>query len=364
MKQFFSIVSALLLSGTMFAQTIAIDGANADWSTVPMLTEPGVGPVVKMVVPQDGLTLPEGTAYALMVEGDHEKILAGYPVIYTDADKNNETGMVEGETDGRKPWFCPSMGYDYQMATWSIGSLFGQNETGSVREMCIMQAAFSGVAFDGTIGAWLTFDWGQLYIPTAPDAEGWKWSENSYHPMYVNPYTYADLKGTHAAAGAYATHQALAPGATLNMKNAGSANDTLLWASWTVELTKPATYVVNADVTSTNTATVDLYLVDVATNKVVATFVSTDVWAPAGSAEYGEWDLSAVPAGKYMLKMKNHAAWSVMVLSSITLEEKATDPTGVEDVRTNTKATKLIKNGQLIVVRDNVQYNILGAEIR
>lgn len=356
MKQFFSIVSALLLSGTMFAQTIAIDGANADWSTVPMLTEPGVGPVVKMVVPQDGLTLPEGTAYALMVEGDHEKILAGYPVIYTDADKSNTTGTA--------PWICPAMGYDYEMATWSDGSLFEQNTEGSVREMCIMQTAFSGVAFDGTIGAWLTFDWGKLYIPTDPSTEGYKWAEATYHPLYVNPYTYADLKGTHAAAGAYATHQALAPGATLNMKNAGSANDTLLWASWTVELTKPATYVVTADVTAPNTATVDLYLVDVATNNIVATFVSTDVWAPAGSAEYGEWDLSAVPAGKYMLKMKNHAPWSEMVLSSITLEEKATDSTGVEDVRTNTKATKLIKNGQLIVVRDNVQYNILGAEIR
>ena len=356
MKQFFSIVSALLLSGTMFAQTIAIDGANADWSTVPMLTEPGVGPVVKMIVPQDGLTLPEGTAYALMVEGDHEKILAGYPVIYTDADKSNTTGTA--------PWICPAMGYDYEMATWSTGSLFGQNETGSVREICIMQAAFSGIAFDGTIGAWLTFDWGQLYIPTDPSTEGWKWDQNTYHPFLVKPYAYADLKGTHVATGAYATHQALTPGASLNMKNAGSANDTMLWASWTVELTKPATYVVNADVTSTNTATVDLYLVDVATNKVVATFVSADVWAPAGSAEYGEWDLSAVPAGKYMLKMKNHTAWSEMVLSSITLEEKATDSTGVEDVRTNTKATKLIKNGQLIVVRDNVQYNILGAEIR
>lgn len=356
MKQIFSIVCALVLSGTMFAQTIAIDGANTDWSEVPMLTEPGVGPVLKMVVPQDGLTLPDGAAYALMVEGDHEKILAGYPVIYTDADKSNTTGTA--------PWFCPSMGYEYEMATWSTGSLYKQNAAGSVREICIMQDAFSGVPFDGTIGAWLTFAWGELYIPTDPSTEGYKWSEDTYHPLYVNPYTYADLKGTHAAANAYATHQALAPGATLNMKNAGSANDTLLWASWAVELTKPATYVVNADVTSSNTATVDLYLVDVTTNEVKATFVSEDVWAPTGSAVYGEWDLSDVPAGKYMLKMKNHTAWSEMVLSSIILEEKPSNPTGVEDVRVNNKATKQIKNGQLIVVRDNVQYNVLGAEIK
>lgn len=357
MKQIFSIVSALVLSSTMFAQTIAIDGANTDWSTVPMLTEPGVGPVVKMVVPQDGLTLPEGIAYALMVEGDHEQILAGYPVIYTDADMSNTTGTSS--------WICPSMGYDYEMATWDDMSIFANNDEGSIREMAVKLSAFSGaLKFTGSISAWLTFDWGQLYIPTDPSTEGYKWSEATYHPMYVKPYAYADLKGTHVAADAYATHQALAPGATLNMKNAGSANDTLLWAAWTVELTKPATYVVTADVTSVNTATVDLYLVDVATNNIVATFVSTDVWAPAGSAEYGEWDLSAIPAGKYMLKMKNHAAWSEMVLTSITLTEKNAVESAVEDVVINTQTTKVIKNGQLMIVRDNVQYNVLGAEIK
>ena len=58
-------------------QTIAIDGDNADWANIPMLSEPGVGPMVKMVVPQEGTTLPEGAAFALMVQGDHEQILAG-----------------------------------------------------------------------------------------------------------------------------------------------------------------------------------------------------------------------------------------------------------------------------------------------
>ena len=356
MKQFFSIISALVLSGTMFAQTIAIDGANADWAEVPMLTEPGAGPVVKMVVPQDGLTLPEGIAYALMVEGDHEQILANYPVIYTDADMS--------ETTGESPWFCPSMGYDYEIAPWDGLAEGVKNAAGNICELGANLSAFTNVPLSGSFGAWLTFNWGALYIPTSPEAEGWKWSENSYHPIEVKPYTYADLKGTHAAANAYATHQVLTPGETLNMKISGGAQDTAVWASWVVELTKPATYVVTADVTSTNTATVDLYLVDVATNNIVATFVSTDVWAPAGSAEYGEWDLSAVPAGKYMLKMKNHAAWSEMVLSSITLEEKTTDPSSVDDVRVNNKATKCIKNGQLYIIRDNVQYNILGAQAK
>ena len=355
MKQIFSIVSALVLSGTMFAQTIAIDGANTEWSTVPMLTEPGVSPIVKMVVPQAGLTLPEGIAYALMVEGNHEQILAAYPVIYTDADMSNTTGT--------SPWICPSMGYDYEIAPWDGLAEGVKNAAGNICELGANLSAFTNVSLSGSFGAWLTFNWGKLYIPTDPGTEGYKWAEATYHPMYVKPYAYANLKGTHTATKAYATHQALAPGATLNMKNAGSANDTLLWASWAVELTKPATYVVSADVTSTNDASVDLYLVNVATNKVVATFIGNNVTAPIGSAVYGEWNLSAIPAGKYMLKMKNHVAWSEMVLSSVTLTEKGVG-SAVEDVVVNTKATKVIKNGQMMIVRDNVQYNVLGGIVK
>ena len=355
MKQFFSIVSALVLSGTMFAQTIAIDGANTDWSTVPMLTEPGVGPVVKMVVPQDGLTLPEGIAYALMVEGDHEQILADYPVIYTDADMSNTTGTSS--------WICPSMGYDYEMATWDDMSIFANNDEGSIREMAVKLSAFSGaLKFTGSISAWLTFDWGKLYIPTDPVTDAWKWANSQYHPFDVKPYTYANLAGTHTAAKAYSTHRALLPGETLQMSK--NEHDTEFWASWIVELKKAATYTVSANVTATNTTSLDLYLVDVATNKVVATFAGEEMWAPAGETTYGEWDLSAVPAGKYMLKAMNHVQWSDMALTSITLTEKNAVESAVEDVVINTQTTKVIKNGQLMIVRDNVQYNVLGAEVK
>ena len=149
MKKIFSFVSAILLTGTMCAQTITIDGDNADWAEVPMLTEPGVGPVVKMVVPQEGITLAEGTAFALMVEGDHELILAGYPVIFTDADKSTTTGGAA--------WYCPSFGKDYELATWDEGSLFGPLEEMNVREMSINQAAFTGIPFTGSVSAFVAF---------------------------------------------------------------------------------------------------------------------------------------------------------------------------------------------------------------
>ena len=359
MKKTLLFAATIFAGVTMSAQTIAIDGANEDWTCIPMLTEPGgeSTTVLKIVVPQDGMTLPDGAAYCLMVTGDHEQILAGYPVIYTDADNDKATGSL--------PWFSPTMGYDYEMATWSTSSSCAASETGNIREMCIMKAAFSSVPFSGSFGAWLTFNWGALYVPNTPNESGdnWKWAESAYHHLTVAPYTFANLNGKFEAANAYSTHQVLAPGASFNMKVAGSANDTLLWASWTVELEKPGKYTVSADVTSANSASVDLDLVDMATNAIVASFRSEDKWAPAGSAEYGEWDLSSVPAGKYMLKFSNHVAWSEMVLSSISLIGKDL-PSAIPAVNMGSKSIKVVRDGQVYILRDGKTFNALGAEVR
>lgn len=359
MKKTLLFAATMFAAVTMSAQTITIDGANSDWAGIPMLSEPGgeSATVLKIVVPQDGMTLPDGAAYCLMVTGDHEQILAGYPVIYTDADNDNTTGT--------KPWFLSTMGYDYEMATWSTSSSYAASETGNIREMCIMKAAFSSVPFSGSFGAWLTFNWGALYVPNSPEPSGdnWKWDQSAYHHLTVAPYTFADLNGKFEAAKAYSTHQVLAPGASFNMKVAGSANDTLLWASWTVELKTAGKYTVSADVTSSNSASVDLDLVDMATNAIVASFRSEDKWAPAGSAEYGEWDLSSVPAGKYMLKFSNHVAWSEMVLSSITLTGQGVI-SGIESTSSSAKAVKVIRNGQVLFIRDGRTFNALGSEVR
>ena len=301
---------------TVNAQTITIDGSKADWADVPMITEPGASPILKMIVPQAGATLPDGAAYCLMVEGNHEKIVAGYPVIYTDADKNASTGTA--------PWFCSRLGTDYEMATWSEGSLYAANAAGTIREMCISTDAFDSLPFPflGSFYAWLTFNWGDLYVPSNASENGWKWSETSYYPLNVAPYSYVDINRTHQAAAALSTHAALAPGASLNMKNAGSSCDTLLWASWAVELTAPGLYSVSANVQSTNTASVDLCLVNPANNEVVASFRSSDKWAPSGETVFGDFNLTNVPAGKYVMKFTNHVAYSEMVLSSITLTKK------------------------------------------
>ena len=340
----------------MCAQTITIDGNNADWAEVPMLTEPGAaGPVVKMIIPQEGLgtTLQENAALAVMVEGDHEQILAGYPVIYADADMSTRTGG--------SAWYCPIFGKDYELATWSDGSWFAQNEVGSVREMSITKAAFNSVPFSGELNAWLTFGWGAYNIPAMPTEDGWLWSENKYHPLYVGPYTYVNLDGTHIAASAYSTHRALLPGESLQLSQSG--NDTALWVSWAVELQESTVYNVSINVTATNQTSADFWLVDPATNEVVAEFIGEDIEAPVGETVYGTWDLSKVPTGKYMLKLKNHVQWSDLVFHSARFY-RVPSATELQSTTIDTTSKKVIENGQIYIIRGNERFNVLGSSVR
>lgn len=360
MKKSLLFVAAILLSFAVNAQTIVIDGNNADWANVPMLSDPGATPVFKMVVPQDGLTLPDDAAICVMVERtEAEKaIIPGAPIVYVDADKNAATGGPA--------WYCPSFGPDYEMGAWD-GNGGAASEDETINEVVIVKSNFTGIPFAGDCNAWMLFilkeDWSEYkYLPNSPSDNAWLWSENDYHPIYVKPFAFADLNGTLQASAVYSSHEALTPGDALDMGDATSSADVALWASWAVELKEPANYIIKANISSTNTASVDLKLVNLATNEIVATFASEDL-AEGAEVEVGEWDLSNVPAGKYMLRFSNHVEWSAMKLNSLTLEAKS-DPSGVQTVNAASKAVKVIRNGQVLFIRDGKTFNALGAEVK
>lgn len=354
MKKIFLFAAAMLAAFTMNAQTIEIDGDNADWAEVPMLSDPGATPIFKMVVPQSGLTLPSGAAVCIMVQRTAEELATypGLPVTYIDADKSAAT------TAAQNAWYCPAFGPDYEMGPWDGNDGEGSTD-GTIAEVMIAQSNFTGIPFAGDCHAWMLFNWAK-YMPKSPSDNAWMWGENSYHPVIVKPYSFLNLNGTLPAADTYSTHEALAPGASLDMTN-GYANAVLLWASWAVELTTPATYDIKADITSSNAASVDLKLVNLATNAVVASFVSGDL---AGGEEVavGEWDLSAVPAGKYMLRFSNHVEWSEMHLNSLTLT--AQGGTAIDNTAAEVQAAKVVRNGQVLIIRDGKTFNALGAEIK
>lgn len=354
MKKFFSFVSAILVAGTMCAQTITIDGDNTDWAEVPMLSEPGVGTTVKMLVPQEGVTLADSIAFAVMVEGNHELLLAGYPVIYTDADLSTQTGT--------SAWFCPSLDLDYEMGYFDGLSTGANNEAGSIREMGIKKSAFTSVPFTGSVAAVVAFNWGAYMIPAATKYE---WKE-FYRPLVVEPttYTYNDLASTHAASDVYATHPALTMAESLNMGVSGASYDTAFWAAWTVNLVEPCVYNVNVNFVASNGASADFWLVNIATNEIVATFEGEWCEGPQGETAYGTWDLSAVPAGKYILKMKNHIPWSTVVFNSVTFTVGSGETTALENTTIETTSKKVIENGQIYIIRGNERFNVLGTSVR
>jgi len=355
MKKSLLFVAAILLSIAVNAQTIVIDGDKADWANVPMLNDPGASPVFKMVVPQDGLTLPEDAAICVMVERTEaqKETYPGAPVVYVDADKDAAT------TAAADAWYCPSFGPDYEMGAWD-GNAGAASEDGTIDEVLIVKSKFDGIPFAGDCNAWLLFNWNKL-LPNSPLENEWKWSENDYHPIHVKPFAFADLDGTLQAADVYSSHEALTPGEFLDMGNATSAADVALWASWAVELKKPAKYIIKANISSTNVASVDLKLVNTATNEVVAEFASEDL-AEGEEVEVGEWDLSAVPAGKYMLRFSNHVEWSAMKLNSLTLAKAALSD--IQTVNTANKAVKVVRDGQVLFIRDGKTFNALGAEVK
>ena len=293
-----------------------------------------------------------------MVSGNHAKILANYPTIYTDADKNGATGD--------NPWFCPALGVDYEMTNESTGSLYAANAEGSIREMTIKEAAFDveGYDFDESIDAWLFFD-GTLSVPSSPSDNAWHWGEAKYHPLYVRPFAFKNLNNTHTPSEVYGRHPVLAPGNTINMAPSGDAvsgYDVDMWASWAVELTIAGVYAITANITSSNTASVDLKLVSTATNTVAASFVSGDL-SEGNAVAVGNWDLSSVPTGKYMLLFSNHVGWSAMKLNSLTLTTNDV-PSGLESVSNTTKAVKVIRDGQVLILRDGKTFSVIGEQLR
>ena len=361
MKKTLLILAAVFAAIAMNAQTITIDGDNADWANVPMLSDPGTAPVFKMVVPQTGLTLPTGAAVCLMTEitEAQKATLPGFPVVFIDADKSKTT------TAAQDAWYCNSFGPDYEMGPWD-GNIGAENAAKTIHEMNIVQSNFSGIPFSGSCNAWMLFilkeDWSEYtYLPTDASAAGWTWGADAYHPIMVKPFAFADLNGTHAASTVYSSHEALTVGSDINMGVSGSSEDVALWASWAVELKTPAKYSVKANIASTNTASVDLKLVNLATNAVVASFASDDL-VEGAEVEVGEWNLSAIPAGKYMLRFSNHVQWSAMKLNSLTLT--AQGGTNIDNTAVEAQTTKIIRDGQILILRDGKTFNALGAEVK
>lgn len=360
MKKFFFFAS-LLIAGTMMAQTVVLDGDNSEWAEVPMVTEPGGSEILKYLVPQDGVNVGADNAFAVMLQTT-QTINGNDPTtIYVDADKSAATG-IQG------PWFLLGMYRDYEFGINDNGDgITGAKRVtkGNIIEITMPKSGFENVPFTGSFWAQFSYNWGKFYVPNSPEPAGdnWKWDQKFYNPTDVRPFSYSRMPGKHAFADTWSRHQCVAPGEVMDVNVSGGSQDTAFWCAWTVQIYAGVKYVVSADIEADNNASVDLYLVDVPTNKVVATFTSSDYWQPSGETALGDWDLSAVPAGKYLLKLKNHVPWSHMKLKSVTLT--GDEPySAIDDVKNTTSSRKIVRDGQVLIQRDGVYYNLLGSQVK
>jgi hypothetical protein len=317
---FFAFCMILSLNGQ-----ITIDGNMADWNNVPILSEPGVFPFAKAHL--DGNNL-----YFKVKLGESktfDKNKWDQVELYLDADKNDATGMKSG-------WLYISSGVDYYGSGTELYTYNGTdgadnwawNQTGTIsRQMSIDESAvehsvaisqFSKVNLASSFNMAFPYfekEASQTHLPannwdfaqrkgftmkeraevTLTDSDVDLTSDNAYYMPFMkddNISQYLDFQS-----GAY------------------SSDNPLHWASWAVNLTEAANYMLKMSCQSSESGKFSLYFVDMATNAVVKSF--EDFWYPENATmtenNYGTLDLSALPVGKYMVKMTNPTTWTTML---------------------------------------------------
>jgi len=135
------------------------------------------------------------------------------------------------------------------------------------------------------------------------------------------------------------------------------SDPTLNSASWTVEVNNAAQLDVVLNVSSKSTSghqcAVALYCAD----SLIASVSEAAQCATTGEIKLGTFDFPA--AGKYMVRLTNATQWSSAIVESLSFTDHAT---GVSVLKAKQTSKKIMVNGQMVIVRDGEQYNVLGTK--
>ena len=119
------------------------------------------------------------------------------------------------------------------------------------------------------------------------------------------------------------------------------ADNTDHWMKWRVNLMYPGKYIVSEVSYCENSHNYTLQLLDgetvisqYTTKKLSGTEAVQDV------THDEKWDLSAVPAGQYILRVNNATNWGRPKLQSLTLEYESELPTAVDDEQISNKNSR------------------------
>ena len=321
MRKIFLLIPVLALSLITMATppTITIDGDKSDWAEIPMLSEPGTWPVLKVIPAADAELGTNALVYMMENIADFDPTWNQYPQAYIDKDYDGATSTLSSY------WAFDAMGLEYQATT---GIQVGEDWVDFPKAMSDNNKVFE-IGFPTTYvtdlgskfafamyynsGAWFCPDRSEPAVQAFSPKNGFLYKTRSF----------TTVAGTTnlTTANVYAHPSMGEVGAYVDFGLRDNGYDTIRWAAFPIELTKAGKYDVTANVTSTNGWKFEFWVVDVATNAIVAHLDApvSDVSSSETSYSFGTLDLSAVPTGKYMLKVKNRTAYSKVKLNSIDL---------------------------------------------
>ncbi len=321
MKKLFFLIPALLLSilATATGPTITIDGNKSDWAEVPMLSEPGTWPMLKVIPAADAELGTNALAYMMENTTDFDNTWAQYPTAFIDADYSKSTNTIS------EYWGFSAMGIEYTATTGvSSGGSWISFPKAISADNKVIEIGFPATyittlgskfsfAMHYNSGAWFCPDRSSPAVNSFSPANGFLYKTRSYTTVAGTTTLTTTNVFAHPSMGEV--------GEYVDFGLRDNRYDTLRWAAFPINLTNPAIYDVTTNVTSTNGWKFEFWLVDVASNTIVAHIPAPESSRSSSETSYtfGTLDLRNVPAGKYMLKVMNMTAFSKVKLNSITL---------------------------------------------
>lgn len=309
--------------------TITIDGDKSEWAEVPMLTEPGAWPMLKVLPAADAELGTNALVYMMENTADFDPTWSQYPKAFIDKDYDGTTHTIDSY------WAFDAMGLEYSATT---GVTVGEDWVSFPKAISADNKVFElgfpatyvtdlgskfGFAMYYNSGAWYCPDRSEPAVNAFDPKNGFLYKTRSFTSVSGNT--------TLTTANVFAHPSMREIGEYVDFGLRDNGYDTIRWAAFPIELTAPAVYELTTNVTTTNGWKFEFWLVDVETNAVVAHIdpPASDLSSSATSHNFGAWDLTAIPSGKYMLKVKNRTAFSKVKLNSIVLEYKGGAPVAI-----------------------------------
>lgn len=309
--------------------TITIDGDKSEWAEVPMLTEPGAWPMLKVLPAADAELGTNALVYMMENTADFDPTWSQYPKAFIDKDYDGTTHTIDSY------WAFDAMGLEYSATT---GVTVGEDWVSFPKAISADNKVFElgfpatyvtdlgskfGFAMYYNSGAWYCPDRSEPAVNAFDPKNGFLYKTRSFTSVSGNT--------TLTTANVFAHPSMGEIGEYVDFGLRDNGYDTIRWAAFPIELTAPAVYELTTNVTTTNAWKFEFWLVDVETNAVVAHIdpPASSLSSSATSHNFGAWDLTAIPSGKYMLKVKNRTAFSKVKLNSIVLEYKGGAPVAI-----------------------------------